>query len=244
MHFDILHFIRSNIWLVLALCGVGVLYFLLNKIFGGPKQKPGEDDEDEDEDGITLREPKKEEPEVNKHKIKKGYSEHTSSYMSGARDYSYIPKDGSAVRVNNYNRTRKIDNIKKDKDELKIKEQVYSEIFYVKMIEDLNVAAKYAKIPNDQLEKDLKIFKKQGKFQDVSIDIINNKIIYTNSILDRSEQILYTEEQDETEIDNGIHFDNGMSTHKCPYCGTDNIIDSHTKKYNCFYCLKEVKIWF
>ena len=36
--------------------------------------------------------------------------------------------------------------------------------------------------------------------------------------------------------------DNGMIIHKCPHCETDNILDSNTKSYKCYYCLKDVII--
>jgi len=227
----IIEFIKTNYLLVLGLAGVGILYFLLDKIFGKKKEKPDEEDEEET---IELKEPVVE----NKHKVTKGYSEHTSSYMSEARHYDFIPKNGGGVRVNDYNKKKTIKNTKKDKDELVLKEQIYSNIFYIKRIENLSIAAKEAKLSNEELLNDLKIFKKNGKFMDVDIDFINDKIIYANTILDRNEEVFYSESEEEKIQTHS----NGIKTHKCPYCGTDNIVDDKTKMYNCYYCLKEVKI--
>ena len=232
MHFDFIYFIQKNWLLVVLLIGVGIIYLFLNKLFGNGKHE--NTDEDDEDNSIELREPKKE--EENKHKVKTGYKTSSSSYYSEARPYDFVPKDGTSIRRSEGSTRRTVKpNVKNNLDE---KEPIYKEVFYTKMYTNLNDVAKYMHLPNDQIIDDLKLYRKKGKFLDVSADLINNTVTYANNILDKNETAFYVEETEPMQEQEEY---NGMIKHKCPYCGTDNIIEKKQKKYNCYYCLKEVR---
>ena len=234
MHFDFIYFIQKNWLIIILLIGVGVIYFFLNKIFGNGKHENV--DEDEEDGSIELREPKKEEKEENKHKVRTGYKTTSSSYYSEARPYDFVPKDGTSVIRNEGSRRKVVKPVQKNN--LDEKEFAYKEVFYTKMYTNLNDVAKYMHLPNDQIIDDLKLYKKKGKFLDVSADLIKNTVTYANNILDRNEDVFYIEETEDTQEQEEY---NGMIKHKCPYCGTDNILEKGQKKYNCYYCLQEVR---
>ena len=229
MNFDIFYFINNNKFLILLLIGVGIIYFVLNIIFGN-----GKHDLDEEENPEELIE-----KENKKHKIQTGFKKQSSSYMSEARKYDFVPKDGSSVRFNDYNK-KKVYKSKSKYNELDIRQKEYEKAFYEKQIPDLNGVAKFMKLQNDSVIDDLKAYKKKQMFLDVNADLVTGKMTYTNNILDRSEEVFYVEET--LEENNDENFLNGMKQHKCPNCGTSNIIDAKTKKYNCYYCLQEVHI--
>lgn len=227
MHnFNILYFLQQNKLLIFLILMVFVLYFILEKIFGSKKELKDDDSDDE----IKLEDLKE-----NK-KSNVGYKSYSSSYITERKDYDFIPKDGSSVRVNNYNKKRYVK--KKQKNDLSGKEKLYNELFYIKKETDLSKAAFFMKISNDDLYDDLKLYKKEGKFLDIDIDIINCKIIYANDIMNKDSDVFYFEDDNEIKENNVL--DNGMIKHKCPNCGTENIIDKSTKKYNCYYCLQEI----
>ena len=238
MHFNLLEFLKSNYLLILSLLGVFILYIILDKIFGKKKELKNEDEEELEVDENILKIDNKKTEEKNPHKKKTGYTSKSSSYYSYARNYSYIPKDGSAVRGGEYRSTKHIKpkNVNRN-DEL---EETFKEIFYTKMPPTISGCAMDAKLSNDEFLKKLKEFKKKGLFLDVKPDEFNDKMVYANEILDRSEEVFYTEEKSVDSIVQKL--DNGMIIHKCPFCNTDNILSNDTKNYKCYYCLKDVNI--
>ncbi len=236
MNFNLLEFLKANYMLIFSLIGVLILYILLDKIFGKKKELKEENEEEIDEN--ILKFDKEETIEKNPHKKKVGYSQKKSTYYSAARNYSYVPKDGSSVRGSEYSSKKHI----KPKEIVKNTEyeQIFTEIFYVKMFPTISACAMHAKMSNDEFVKKLKEFKKKGKFLDIKLEEVEDKVIYANDILDRSEDAFYVEEI--TEKKNVETLENGMILHKCPYCNTDNILSSDTKNYKCYYCLKDVII--
>ena len=238
MHINLLEFLKSNIILIISLIGVFILYILLDKIFGKKKELKNEDSEIVVDENILKLKKNTKKIESNPHKKKKGYLQRNSSYYSAARNYDYIPKDGSSVRGSEYSLKKHI-KPKKVNEDNKLEEK-FKEIFYRKIPHTISACAMEAKMSNDDFVRKLKEFKKKGLFLDIKADEIEDKMIYTNDILDKSEEVFYVEEEiKETDVQT---LDNGMIIHKCPYCETDNILDSNTKSYKCYYCLKDVII--
>lgn len=249
-NFDIWKLISENKMLVLLLLGVGLLYLILNFVFK-PRKQNNTEEEDEDEmsefaeefSNIKIRTRENVEKEKKeKKKIKKGYKEVTSSYIGSAKNYDFVPKDGGSYygeARTSRSRVKGKKNKGKAKFDLDERYGRYYDLFYRKKIKDLSFLAREMMLPNEQVIKDLKQYRKDNKFTDIKIDEINSEIIYINDTIDRSENILYVEEKKEkTEKE----LEHGKTTHKCPNCGTENIIEKNEKQYMCYYCMNTVKI--
>lgn len=221
----ILYFIKTNYLLFLALLLVGVLYFILSIIFKNNKKTQTNEEE-------YLQ------PKISNRKI--GYIKHNNSYSTDNYYYNYLPKDGTNINKTLYNKKIRINNYTKNYKKItELRYDKYSELFYIRKLDSVNKIGKNMKLSNNQVLKDLKFYNKNGKFKDFKVDIKTLKITYIDDLLNKNEEIFYT---DYNETKESKKQDNDMSIYSCPYCQTENIIDKTTIKINCYYCLKEIEI--
>lgn len=184
-----INIVKNNPWMFITIIGVLIIYAVLNRI----SKKKHDDfqvktDIDYD-DQIYSQEKTRHiktasavETEDKSERIKNGYSKKQSSYVSAARDYGYIPSDGSRIRGGQTKSQKTYGKKQNLNSKMQALETVYKLTLYKDQETSISTAARKTKLSNDEFIYYLRQFNKKGLFLDVKLDELNGEIKYPTAI--------------------------------------------------------------